>query len=372
MPDHAALLLPAKRADLVVATAPEVAPGPGEIAVRARAVAVNPFDRYVQAIGDVITGYLAYPAVLGTDVAGEVVAVGAGVTRFRVGDRVLGHAAALEKSRNRAAEGAFQERVLLLAHMASPIPDALPFEDAAVLPLGLSTAAIALFQRDMLALAPPRLDPEPKAEVVLVWGGSTSVGSNAIQLARAAGYEVIATCGPRNVDYVRRLGAGDAFDYASARVRDDVVAALRGRRCAGAVSIGKGSAAACMDILARCEGRRFVAQVTPPTSFDDVPPGRGRWRRLLPAMARMVSGNVSLALRAQRRGVASRMVWGGSLLGNEVGPLVYETFLPEALARGRYEAAPAPLVVGHGLEHVPAALDRQGRGVSAAKLVVTL
>lgn len=372
MPGHTALLLPAKRADLMLTTAPDVMPGPGEIVVRARAVAVNPFDRYIQTIGDIITGYLAYPAVLGTDVAGEVVAVGDGITRFRVGDRVLGHAAALEKSRNRAAEGAFQERVLLLADLAAPIPDTLPFEEAAVLPLGLSTAAVALFQQDMLALAPPRIDPEPRREVVLVWGGSTSVGSNAIQLARAAGYEVIATCSPRNVDYVRRLGADQAFDYASGSVCADIVAALRERRCAGAVSVGKGSAAACMDILARCEGRRFVAQVTPPTSFDDVPAGRGRWRRLLPAMARMVSGNLSLRLRARRRGIATRMVWGGSLLNNEVGSLMYEQFLPEALARGYYKAAPAPLVVGHGLQYVAEALERQRRGVSATKLVVTL
>ena len=275
MPNHAALWLPGKRADLAVGPAPDVAPGPGELVVRARAVAVNPFDRYVQAIGDLMAGYLRYPAVLGTDVAGEVTAVGTGIGRFRPGDRVLGHAPGLERSRNRAAEGAFQERVVLLAHMTSPIPAAMSFEAAAVLPLGLSTAACALFQTDFLGLAPPRLDPVPTGEVVLVWGGSTSVGGNAIQLARAAGYEVVTTCSPANFDRVRRLGAAHAFDYRSSAAKQDIVAAMRGRRCAGAVSIGKGSAASCMDILALCDGRRFVAQVTPPTSFDAVPAGRG-------------------------------------------------------------------------------------------------
>lgn len=372
MSDHVALWLPTKRADLVQRAAPDVAPGAGEIAVRARAVAVNPFDRYIQAIGDVITSYLRYPAVLGTDVAGEVVAVGAGVTRFRIGDRVLGHAAGLEKGRNRAAEGAFQERVVLLAHMATPIPDDMPFQDAAVLPLGLSTAACGLFQRDFLALAAPRLDPSATGEVLLVWGGSTSVGCNAIQLARAAGYEVVTTCSPRNFDLVRRLGATQAFDYNSPTAKRDILTALQGRRCAGAISIGKGSAAACLDILAACEGRRFVAQVTPPASFDDVPPGRGRMRKLAPALARMMFGNLSLMLRARRLGVAIRMIWGGSLIDNEVGPLIYETFLPQALARGRYAAAPEPLVVGHGLGSVPEALERQRVGVSARKLVIAL
>ncbi|MFA9218697.1 MAG: zinc-binding alcohol dehydrogenase family protein, partial [Sphingomonadaceae bacterium] len=195
---HLALMLPCKRGDLVLGSIANVNPGAGEILVKVRALAVNPFDRYVQAAGDVITGHLAYPAVLGTDVAGEVVAVGSGVNRFRIGDRVLGHAAGLERNRNQAAEGGFQELVLLMAHMASPIPDALSFEDAAVLPLGLSTAASGLFQKDYLALAPPRVEPVLTGEIVLVWGGASSVGSNAIQLARAAGYEVATTCSPAN------------------------------------------------------------------------------------------------------------------------------------------------------------------------------
>jgi NADPH:quinone reductase-like Zn-dependent oxidoreductase len=372
MKRHIVMQLPAKRADLTMTQAADTLPGPDQIAVRVRAVAVNPFDRYIQAMGDVIAGYLIYPVILGSDVAGEVVAVGANVTRFRGGDRVLGHAAGLEKSRNNAAEGGFQERVLLLDRMASPIPAHLSFEQAAVLPLGLSTAASALFQKDFLGLPAPTLNPTSTGEVVLVWGGSTSVGSNAIQLARAAGYDVVTTCSPRNRDYVMTLGASDVFDYRAADVERRIGDVLRGRRVAGAVAIGKGAAAACMNILAHCEGKRFVAQVSPPTSFDDVQPGPGRWRTLLPAVARMVRGNLSLAMRARRKGVPTKMVWGGALVDNEVGPMIYKTFLPEVLANGTYLAMPAPEVVGHGLEYVPKAMERQRRGVSARKLVVTL
>lgn len=369
---HLALSMPGKRAQLVAGPVPNARPRAGEIAVRVRAVAVNPFDRYLQTLGDVIAAYLAYPAVLGTDVAGRVLAVGPGVTRFSVGDCVLGHAAGIEKGRNKAEEGAFQEVVILLAHMASPIPADLPFEQAAVLPLGLSTAACGLFQKDFLALAPPRVDRVPTGEVVLVWGGSTSVGSNAIQLARAAGYDVVTTCSPHNEAYVRRLGAGQVFDYRSPTVRQDIRDAMQGRRVAGALSVGKGAAAACMDVLARCEGRRFVAQVSPPASFDDVPAGRGRWRRLVPALARMAGGHLALVGKSWRTGVATKMVWGGALIDNEVGPMIYRDFLPGALARGAYAAMPAPEVVGHGLHCIPEALERQRRGVSARKLVVTL
>jgi NADPH:quinone reductase-like Zn-dependent oxidoreductase len=119
---------------------------------------------------------------------------------------VLGHAVGTDKDANNPAEGAFQQYTIVLERMASPIPDTMPFEDAAVLPLAVSTAASGLFQADYLGLRHPSANAEPTGETVLVWGGSTSVGSNAIQLAAAAGYEAITTASPRNFSYVRSLG----------------------------------------------------------------------------------------------------------------------------------------------------------------------
>ena len=254
MPENKALWLNAKRAPFTVGPAPYTAPRADEIVVRARAVAVNPVDRLYQPLGDFITPWIAYPFVVGSDVAGEVVEVGDAVTRFSIGDRVVGLAAGSDKSRNRAAEGAFQDYVVLLAHMAAPIPDAMAFAKAAVLPLGLSTAACGLFQKDFLAMNAPSAAPKPAGKTLLVWGGSTSVGSNAIQLAVAAGYDVVTTASPRNFDYVKRLGAREAFDYRSRTVVSDIVSALRGREIAGALAIGAGSAAACVDIVAACQG----------------------------------------------------------------------------------------------------------------------
>ncbi len=183
MTENTAFWLSSKRAPVTIGAAPFTPPAAGEIVVRARAVAVNPMDRMMPTIGDLITSYIRYPMVLGSDVAGEVAAVGEEVTRFRVGDRVVGYAAGSDKTRNRAAEGAFQTHVVLIEHMASPLPDDLSFEDACVMPLGLSTAACALFQRDFLALNAPSSTPKLTGQMLLVWGGSTSVGCNAIQLA---------------------------------------------------------------------------------------------------------------------------------------------------------------------------------------------
>lgn len=372
MADNTALSLRSKRSPFTIAPAPFPQVQAGELVIRTRAIAVNPFDRLIQTSGDLMTPFLSYPAVLGTDVAGEVIAVGKGVTRFAVGDRVLGFASGTDKTRNRAAEGAFQACVVLLEHMTSPLPDALSFEDAAVLPLGISTAACGLFQADYLAMNSPSSEAVSSGQTLLVWGGSTSVGVNAIQLAVAAGYDVVATASPHNHTLLKRLGATVVCDYRSPTAVADLITALRGRTVAGAIAIGAGSAKPCIDIVGACEGNRFVAMATPPSSFDDVPAGRGHWRHLAPAMARTVMGSISLALSARRKNVTTKMIWGSTLISNEVGPMIFETFLPGALADGRYTAAPKAEVFGHGLSAIPAALERQRRGVSAAKLVVTL
>jgi hypothetical protein len=93
---------------------------------------------------------------------------------------------------------------------------------------------------------------------------------------------------------------------------------------------------------------------TPPTSWNDVPAGRGRLRRLVPAIVRMATGATALTQKARRRGVRTKMIWGSALIANEVGPMIFEAFLPTALAEGRFVAAASPTVVGAGLVADPA------------------
>jgi threonine dehydrogenase-like Zn-dependent dehydrogenase len=324
------------------------------------------------AMGDFVFPWLKYPTIFGSDVAGEVVEVGDAVTRFKPGDRVLGHATGTDKSRNAPAEGAFQNYTILLEHMAAPIPADMAYENAAVLPLGLSTAACGLFQKDFLALQHPSLSPRPTGKTLLVWGGSTSVGSNAIQLAVAAGYEVIATASPKNFAYCRTLGAAEVYDYRSPTVVADIVKAFRGRVCAGALAIGFGSVEACLDISRASVGDKFVAIATPSVSFDNAPKGRGRALWLIPVLGRLLIASL-VALRKSRLGrVRSKFIFGSTLVANEVGALIYRDFLPRALAEGRYVAAPDPLVVGQGLDRLEAAMETLRKGVSARKVVVSL
>lgn len=201
-----------------------------------------------------------------------------------------------------------------------------------VLPLALSTAASGMFQKDQLRLELPGAGPAGRAETVLVWGGSASVGSNAIQLARNAGYRVVATASPHNFDYVRSLGAAEAVDYHSPTAVDEIVDWVGDSPLAGTLAITPGSLPPAVKIASRVAGSKRVASARP--------------RPLTQLRAR----------RARRLGVQA----------------IYTDFLPAALAAGAYRAAPDASVVGDGLACIPAALQQLRDGVSATKLVVTV
>ena len=355
---------------LEVKSAPYTSPVKHEIVVKNAVVAINPIDWIIQRYGNLVYSWLKYPFVLGSDVAGEVVEVGPGVTRFKAGDRVIALATGSDKTRNSAAGGAFQDYVVIQDQVAAPIPHSMSYETAVVMPLGLSTAACCLFQKDHLAMDYPTTPAKPSnGKTLLVWGASTSVGSNAVQLAVAAGCEVIATAGPRNFEYVKKLGASRVFDYNSTTVVEDLKKAFKGKSTAGAISIGPGAIDACIDVLASCSGgHKFISVVAGPKFPDGALTGL----TFVSFVLKFLWGNVSVGIRTWRHGIKSKFVIGSDLKDNEVAKVVFEDFLPQALAEDAYKAWPEPKVFGHGLERIQAAMDAQRNGVSAMKLVVTL
>ena len=368
MPTNTAAWLVAKQTKIEVKPASYTHPREGEIVIKNHAVAINPLDWIIQVAGNIVFSWIKYPCILGSDLAGEVIEVGKGVTRFSVGDRVLGHAVGTDKKRNSPAEGSFQEYTVVLAHMAAPIPNTLSYEKATVLPLALSTAACGLFQKDHLALQYPTATPKLTGKTLLIWGGSTSVGCNAIQLAVAAGYEVITTASPRNFDYVKKLGASQVFDYNSKTVVKDVINAFEGKTISGALAIGKGSAEYCVDIIHACIGNKFVSMASPAISFENF-----NQRRQLPWLVlQLLSSSVSLQVKSRVRGIHTKYIFGNSLMDNEVSKVIYEDFLPNALVENRYVAAPEPYIIGSSLEYIQAGMDAQRKGVSAKKVVVSL
>ena len=147
----------------------------------------------------------------------------------------------------------------------APIPESMSFEQGAVLPLAISTAAAALYQKSQLALPYPAKDSKPVNKTVLIWGGSSSVGAAAVQLARASGLTVFATASSRNHELVKSLGAAKVFDYSHSGVADEIAAALKGSDFVGifdAVS-SKGSYTVGMELLSKLGGGKLVGTMPP-------------------------------------------------------------------------------------------------------------
>ncbi|KAI9690456.1 MAG: hypothetical protein M1822_009419 [Bathelium mastoideum] len=337
--NSAAWLVAEKSHPFEVKPAPLWTPEKNEVLVKNHAIAINPIDGDLQTIA---WWPLNYPAILGHDVAGEVMAVGADVAHLKEGDRVVGHAVGMATKQSQ--HGGFQAYTILQTNMVSTIPDDVTFESACVIPLGCSTAAGGLFQDSHLGLQLPSEPPrQPTGQTLLVWGGSSSVGSNAIQLAVAAGYEVIATASPKNFEYVKQLGAAEVLDYRSSTISDDLQSAFKGKTIAGALdSIGGAAWGICMDVVHKTPGAKCVA--TTKRGFPDPP-----------------------------EGVTIKHIFGTGIKDNTVGAAVYEDFLPKALKVGTFVPAPLPQVTGKGLQSVQGVVDSyRKKGVSARKLVVSL
>jgi alcohol dehydrogenase len=175
---------------------PAPVPGPGDILVNVRAAGLNPVDfKFRQ--GKLRPIYRPkLPFILGNELAGEVVAVGWDVTRFRVGDLIF---ARLGKERG----GAFAEQACVDEAYAAPMPPDLDFATAAAVPLAGLTALQAL--RDELGVGP--------GQKVFISGGAGGVGTFAIQIAKWLGAHVVTTASKRGEALVRSLGCDEVIDY---------------------------------------------------------------------------------------------------------------------------------------------------------------
>jgi NADPH:quinone reductase-like Zn-dependent oxidoreductase len=175
---------------------PDPPPGAGEILINVRAASVNPVDWKIRR-GDLrLLLWLRFPYIPGGDVAGEVATAGPGVTRFQPGDPVV----AFVDLRH---GGGYAERAVVKESAAALKAAALSFAEAATLPIAGCTALQSL--RDHGGLR--------EGGSVLINGGSGGVGHFAVQIGKAMGAAITATCGPSNVEFVRSLGADRVIDY---------------------------------------------------------------------------------------------------------------------------------------------------------------
>lgn len=172
-------------------------PGPGEVAIRVRAAGVNYADVVVRmGLYASAKHYVGWPITPGFEVAGEIEAIGEGVSGMAVGDRVF----AVTRF------GGYTSRLVVPRHQAWPVPEGLALPEAAGLPAVFGTAWFALH-----FLAHPR-----PGDRVLVHSAAGGVGGSAVQLARAAGCEVVGVVGaPHKVAVARGLGCHHVIDKSS-------------------------------------------------------------------------------------------------------------------------------------------------------------
>jgi putative PIG3 family NAD(P)H quinone oxidoreductase len=177
---------------LVPETRPVPAPKPGEILIKVRAAGVNRPD-VAQRSG-------AYPPppgasdLPGLEVAGEVVALGEGATKHRLGDKVM----------SLVAGGGYAQYCIAEDAQAMAVPPSLSIEEAGAIPETLMTVWHNVFERGGLSTG----------ETLLIHGGSSGIGTMAIQLAKAFGAKVIVTVGAQDkADACLKLGADRAINY---------------------------------------------------------------------------------------------------------------------------------------------------------------
>ncbi|XP_059660075.1 chloroplast envelope quinone oxidoreductase homolog [Cornus florida] len=180
---------------------PAASPCKGEVLLKLEATSLNPVDWKIQ------KGMLRpilprkFPYIPCTDVAGEVVEVGAGVENFKPGDKVV---AIL----SHATGGGLAEFAVAKESLTVPRPPEVSAAEGAALPVAGLTAHQALTQS-----AGIKLDGSSPRKNILITAASGGVGHYAVQLAKLGNTHVTATCGARNMDFVKSLGADEVLDY---------------------------------------------------------------------------------------------------------------------------------------------------------------
>ncbi|MGV0106314.1 Zinc-binding alcohol dehydrogenase [Nostoc sp. DSM 114160] len=177
---------------------------PTQLLVKVRASSVNPIDWKIrQGMLSLITGS-KFPKILGFDVAGDVVAVGSGITRFKPGDAIYGCTS--------FPGGSYAEFAAVPENLVALKPTNLSYEEAAAVPLAALTALQALRNEGNIQTG----------QTVLINGAAGGVGTFAVQIAKALGAVVTGVSSSKNLDLVKSLGADRVIDYTQQDFTEDI------------------------------------------------------------------------------------------------------------------------------------------------------
>ncbi|KAJ0423021.1 GroES-like protein [Aspergillus carlsbadensis] len=315
---------------------PRPIPGPNEVCIRTKAVALNPLDAKKLASGVAVE---SWPVVLGNDAAGVVESVGNAVRDFRPGDEVF----FICGRENRSS--AFQEIVTISSRAMAKKPAHFSFEEAASLPLCYVTAAASIILGLNIPLPHLGSPPSNSLKSVLVLGGSSVVGSGAIQLLRQAlpDATILATSSVQHHGHLLSLGATQCLERSAQDNPSALLPATPDSAGVDAIIDAVGAAANQPAVFSALNpnGPRLYSQVATGATVDIL------------------------------EGVSATLIRGPELFARPEGDRLLPG-LAELLETGKYRLPARVEVVGRGFDAIEPGLRRLQGGVSGTKLVVSL
>ena len=343
MASHSAAIAPSKCARFEISNRPTQTPGPNEVLIEVKALALNPVDYYQRDMG--FPPLAHYSSVLGSDIGGTIKAVGSGVasSTLKPGTRVSAFAPCFY-TKGDPNYGAFQSLALVPAANVTPVPQGVSFNEASILPMAVATTWSGLY-----SIGVPRKTAYKPADKqgFLVWGAASSVGSAVVQVAKSMGYVVYATASAKHHEYLRGLGASKVFDYKSEDVVGSIVKAAKADGVT--VSVGydtAGQTQSCQEILKQLRRGNEVGRLASAVPVKEGTP------------------------TVEGVDVKFVMAPGDDKERTEHFQFVFNVWLKDMLEKGDFVPSPKIQVVGKGLEALDDGLDELKKGVSGAKLVV--
>jgi len=244
------------------------------------------------------------------------------------------------------------------------IPSNIAYADASVLPTAFDTAAVGLYSptsEGFLGLPLPSANPPSSRMTIVVWGGSSSVGAVATQLAVASGVKVVATASDHNFDFCKKCGATEVSSIVP-------VCSLRvGLKVSQVISYKKANVVDDIVAAVKRIGGTFAGV------YDAVSLQDHSYKHVLPILEKLGGGNLATVLPVpDAKEVGSNVRCGNILCISPLTHPLWKDYVTKALESEQLKCLPEPVVIGKGLESCQAGLDENKKGVSAKKVVIEL
>lgn len=339
-------MLPKPYAKHEIQARPTPSLGPDEILIKITATAINPVDWKIRDYNFFIT---EYPAVLGSDAAGEVALTGTDVKDFAVGDRVFFQG--IVGSYNSST---FQQYCKMPAALVGKTPKNISDDEASGVTLATVAVVTGAYDKTGQDLTPPWSedgDKVGKGKAAIILGGSSSVGQYAIQFARLSGFErIITSSSLSHLDYLKSLGATTVLDRSTCSAKDfkEAVDELEVAFVQDTIST-KDTQTLGVEILQQLNGGNVI--VVQSVQEDAVKLGQKEGER--PVQVKQVVG---LGSAPALRHLSEPLM---KVLGGEDGWMATGKFVPNRVE-----------VTDCGLRGLEEALEKNKKGVSGVKVVI--